>query len=81
MDYDIHPPTIYFPLIVHEAMMIEPTESETKHVLDNFIDVMIKIAQEAKENSDKVKNAPSTTIVKKIDETLAARKPDLSFKG
>ena len=81
MDYDIHPPTIYFPLIVHEAMMIEPTESETKKVLDNFIDVMIKIAQEAKENSDEVKNAPSTTIVKKIDETLAARKPNLSFKG
>lgn len=81
MDYDIHPPTIYFPLIVHEAMMIEPTESETKHVLDNFIDVMIKIAQEAKENSEMVKSAPETTIVKKIDETLAARKPDLSFKG
>ena len=58
MDYDIHPPTIYFPLIVHEAMMIEPTESETKHVLDNFIDVMIKIAQEAKENSEMVKSAP-----------------------
>ena len=81
MDYDIHPPTIYFPLIVHEAMMIEPTESETKHVLDNFIDVMIKIAQEAKENSEMVKSAPETTIVKEIDETLAARKPDLSFKG
>lgn len=81
MDYDIHPPTIYFPLIVHEAMMIEPTESETKHVLDNFIDVMIKIAQEAKENSEMVKSAPEKTIVKKIDETLAARKPDLSFKG
>ncbi len=81
MDYDIHPPTIYFPLIVHEAMMIEPTESETKHVLDNFIDVMIKIAQEAKENSEMVKSAPEKTIVKKIDETLAARKPDLNFKG
>ena len=81
MDYDIHPPTIYFPLIVHEAMMIEPTESETKHVLDNFINVMIEIANEANNNSELVKSAPNTTIVKKIDETLAARKPDLSFKG
>lgn len=81
MDFNIHPPTIYFPLIVHEAMMIEPTESESKEVLDNFIETMVKIAKEAEENPELVVNTPTTTPVLKIDETLAARKPDLNFKG
>ena len=80
MDYDIHPPTVYFPLIVHEAMMIEPTESETKERLDDFVDVMIKIADEIKSNPDKIINSPHTTPVLKIDEVQAARHPDLKFK-
>ena len=80
MDSNIHPPTIYFPLIVHEALMIEPTESESKHVLDNFIDIMLKIADEIKENPEEVLKSPQTAPVKKVDETLAARQPDLVYK-
>lgn len=80
MDSDIHPPTIYFPLIVHEAMMIEPTESENKERLDEFINVMQKIAKEAKENPEIILSAPNSAPVKKIDETLAARKPDLNYR-
>ncbi len=80
MDYNCHPPTVYFPLIVHEALMIEPTESESKEVLDNFIEVMLKIAREIEENPEEVLKSPQTTPVKKIDETLAARHPDLVFK-
>lgn len=80
MENNIHPPTIYFPLIVHEAIMIEPTETESKERLDELIDVMLKIADEAKNNPERVKAAPLTTPVTKIDETLAARKPDLKFR-
>ena len=80
MDYNCHPPTVYFPLIVHEALMIEPTESESKEVLDNFIEIMLKIAREIEENPEEVLKSPQTTPVKKIDETLAARHPDLVFK-
>ena len=79
MDENTHPPTVYFPLIVHEAIMIEPTESETKEVLDNFVDVMLKIADEAKSNPEKIISAPHTTPVKRLDETLAARHPNLKF--
>lgn len=79
MDYGIHPPTVYFPLIVHEAIMIEPTESESKEVLDNFVEIMEKIAQESKENPEIVLNAPHSTPVLKIDETLAARNPNLRY--
>lgn len=79
MDENTHPPTVYFPLIVHEAIMIEPTESETKTVLDDFVSVMLKIAAEAKTNPEKLISAPHTTPVKRLDETLAARKPDLKF--
>ena len=77
MDENTHPPTVYFPLIVHEAIMIEPTESETKEVLDDFVNVMLKIADEAKINPEKILSAPHTTPVKRLDETLAARKPNL----
>ena len=77
MDYDIHPPTVYFPLIVHEAIMIEPTESENKETLDNFIDVMKKIADEAENNPENFENYPSKTPVKKLDEVYAARNLDL----
>ena len=81
MDDNIHPPTVYFPLIVHEAIMIEPTESESKEVLDNFINVMLKIAEEIKENPDEVLKSPQKTPVKKVDETQAARHPNLTFKS
>ena len=79
MDENTHPPTVYFPLIVHEAIMIEPTESETKEVLDDFVKVMLKIADEAKTNPEKLISAPHTTPVKRLDETTAARHPDLKF--
>ena len=80
MDYQLHPPTVYFPMIVHEAMMIEPTESENKKRLDDFVVVMKKIAEEIKQNPDMVNSAPHTTPVKKVDETQAARHPDLRVK-
>ena len=79
MDENTHPPTVYFPLIVHEAIMIEPTESETKQVLDEFVKAMLKIAKDAKTNPEKVISAPHTTPVKRLDETLAARHPNLKF--
>lgn len=79
MDENTHPPTVYFPLIVHEAIMIEPTESETKQVLDEFVDAMLKIAEVTKTNPEVVISAPHTTPVKRLDETLAARHPDLKY--
>ncbi len=80
MDSNCHPPTVYFPLIVHEAIMIEPTESESKEVLDGFIDTMLKIAKEIEENPEEVLKSPQATPIKKVDETLAARHPDLTYK-
>lgn len=79
MDGNTHPPTVYFPLIVHEAIMIEPTESEHKEMLDDFVETMIQIAQTAKENPEEIFSAPHTTPVKKIDEVQAARHPDLKY--
>lgn len=79
MDGNTHPPTVYFPLIVHEAIMIEPTESEQKEKLDEFVDTMIEIAKIAKDNPEEILSAPHTTPVKKIDEVTAARHPDLKF--
>lgn len=79
MDENTHPPTVYFPLIVHEAIMIEPTESENKERLDEFVNVMLKIAKEAKTNPEKLISAPHNTPVKRVDETTAARHPDLKF--
>lgn len=73
LDYGYHPPTVYFPLIVSEAIMIEPTETESVETLDGFIDTMIKIAEEAKENPDMLKTAPHGTPVRRIDEVKAAR--------
>lgn len=81
MDENTHPPTVYFPLIVHEALMIEPTESENKERLDEFADVMLKIAKEIEQNPQRALNSPQNASVKKIDETLAARQPDLRYKG
>jgi len=78
LDYGYHPPTIYFPLIVHEAIMIEPTETESKETLDEFIKAMIAIAKEAESTPDLVKNAPNDIPMKRIDEVKAAR--DLVLK-
>jgi glycine dehydrogenase subunit 2 len=73
MDYNFHPPTNYFPLIVHEALMIEPTETENKDTLDAFADTMIKIAEETKSQPELLHNAPSTTQFGRMDEVKAAR--------
>lgn len=80
LDFGYHPPTIYFPLNVEECMMIEPTETESKETLDAFIDVMIRIAKEVEENPEVVQEAPHTTVVKRLDEAKAARKPILRYK-
>ncbi len=80
MDYKFHPPTVYFPLIVSEAMMIEPTETENKARLDEFIEVMKNIAEEVKNNPQNVLSAPHCTPVKRVDETNAARHLDLRYK-
>lgn len=80
LDFNMHAPTIYFPLLVHEAIMIEPTETEGKEVLDNFIAVMKQIAKEAAENPEKLKLAPETTPVKRLNESLAAKNLDLKYE-
>lgn len=81
LDFGYHPPTIYFPLNVEECIMIEPTETESKETLDAFIDAMIQIAKEAEENPEIVQEAPHTTVVGRLDETTAARKPILRYKN
>ena len=78
MDYGFHPPTVYFPLVVPGAIMIEPTETEPKENLDLFIDTLKKIAQEAKENPEVLYEAPTRSKVRRLDETTAARKPCLT---
>ncbi|MEA1971153.1 MAG: aminomethyl-transferring glycine dehydrogenase subunit GcvPB [Thermodesulfobacteriota bacterium] len=78
MDYGFHPPTIYFPLVVHGAMMIEPTETESKEDIDRFIEALKSIVAEAGENSDLLKRAPILPKVRRLDETAAARKPHLA---
>ena len=78
IDRGYHPPTIYFPLIVDEAMMIEPTETESKETLDAFIAAMIEIAELAKTDPDALHACPTTTCVTRLDEALAARKPDVA---
>jgi glycine dehydrogenase subunit 2 len=80
LDYGYHPPTIYFPLVVSGALMIEPTETETVETLDGFVEAMVAIAQEAKNDPELVKNAPHTTPVKRLDEARAARKPVLRWE-
>ncbi|ODJ59812.1 aminomethyl-transferring glycine dehydrogenase subunit GcvPB [Brochothrix thermosphacta] len=77
LDFGIHPPTTYFPLIVEEALMIEPTETESKETLDNFCDIMIQIAKEAEENPEIIQEAPHTTYIHRLDEAMAARKPQI----
>lgn len=77
LDHGIHAPTVYFPLVVHEAMMIEPTETETKESLDHFISAMLEIFEQAEKDPGYVKNSPHNTEVKRLNATLAARKPIL----
>lgn len=81
LDYGFHAPTVYFPLIVHEAIMIEPTETESKETLDLFIEAMEKIFEEGKNNPQIVKTAPHTLCVKRLDEVAAARKPNVKWKN
>ena len=80
LDYGYHAPTIYFPMLFHQSIMIEPTETESKETLDAFIEVMEKIAREAKETPELVKGAPHNTPVSRPDETMAAREPVLTWK-
>ena len=80
LDYGFHSPTLYFPMIVPEALMIEPTESETLETLDSFIQAMRDIDREVTENPDLVRHAPHTTPVSRLDEATAARQPDLRWK-
>jgi glycine dehydrogenase subunit 2 len=79
IDYGFHPPTIYFPLIVPEALMIEPTETETKETLDAFADAMLAIAREAAESPDLPKGAPTSAPVRRLDEVKAARNPVVRY--
>ena len=80
IDYGYHPPTIYFPLVVKGAIMIEPTETESQEVLDEFCDAMIAIAGEASENPELLLQAPVRSKVRRLDETTAARKPKLRWQ-
>ncbi len=80
LDYGFHAPTIYFPLLFHQAIMIEPTETESKETLDGFIEIMRHIAAEAVSDPDSLKTAPHTTPVRRLDETTAARQPVLRYK-
>ena len=80
IDLGFHPPTIYFPLIVHGALMVEPTESEGLAEMDRFVDAMRQIADEAESNPELLKKAPVTTRRSRFDEATAARKPVLRWK-
>ena len=80
LDFGYHAPTIYFPLLFHEAMMIEPTENESKDTIDGFIQVMHQIAKEARETPELVKTAPHSTPVKRVNDVLAAKHPILTYR-
>ena len=80
LDYGYHAPTIYFPLLFHEAMMIEPTEAESKATIDGFIEVMRNIANEAEHNPQRLKDAPLNTPVGRVDDVLAAKHPITTYK-
>ena len=80
LDYGYHAPTIYFPLLFHESLMVEPTENESKETLDGFIEVMRKIAGEAKTEPDTVKSAPHLTPIGRVDDVLAAKHPVVTFR-
>jgi glycine dehydrogenase subunit 2 len=80
MDYGFHPPTIYFPLVVPEALMIEPTETETKETLDEFAEAMLTIAREASEQPELLKEAPHHRPVKRLDEVKAAKRAVVRYR-
>jgi glycine dehydrogenase subunit 2 len=80
LDFGYHAPTIYFPLLFHEAMMIEPTENESKDTIDGFINVLRQIAKEALEDPDLVKGAPHDAPISRVDDVLAAKHPILTYK-
>ena len=80
LDYGFHAPTIYFPLLFHQSIMIEPTETESKETLDGFIEIMRHIASEAASDPESLKTAPHTTPVRRLDETTAARQPVLRYR-
>ncbi|MBQ6187151.1 MAG: aminomethyl-transferring glycine dehydrogenase subunit GcvPB [Prevotella sp.] len=80
LDYGYHAPTIYFPLLFHESLMIEPTENESKETIDGFIDVMKKIAEEARTQPELVKTAPHTTPIGRVDDVLAAKHPITTYR-
>lgn len=80
LDYGVHAPTIYFPLIVHEAMMIEPTETESKQTLDKFAEIVGKIVEEATNNPELVKNAPYTTPIRRLDDVTATKNPIYRYR-
>ena len=80
LDLGYHAPTVYFPLIVHEALMIEPTETESKETLDEFTNAMKQILTEAHENPEIIKNAPQLTPISRVDEVLAAKEPILTWQ-
>ena len=81
IDYGYHPPTIYFPLIVKGALMLEPTESESKERIDHLAEALIQIAQEAEKEPETVLGAPTKTVVSRLNETKAAREPNYRWKG
>ena len=81
LDYGYHAPTIYFPLLFHEAMMIEPTENESKETIDNFIKIMRTIAEEASHQPDSVKSAPNKTPIRRVNDILAAKHPILTWRS
>ena len=80
IDYGFHPPTVYFPLIVHGAIMIEPTETEPVEELDRFVEAVKAILKEAAENPELVKSAPHTAYRRRLDDVAAARSPKLTYK-
>ena len=80
LDYGYHAPTIYFPLLFHESLMVEPTENESKETLDGFIAVMRQIAEEAASDPDLVKTAPHDTPIGRVDDVLAAKHPVTTFR-
>ncbi len=81
IDFGFHPPTIYFPLIVDEALMIEPTETENKRTLDEFADAMLEITREAETDPETIRSAPHEAPLRRLDETTAARRPDLTYRA
>jgi glycine dehydrogenase subunit 2 len=80
LDFGMHAPTVYFPLIVHEALMIEPTETASREELDAYVEALKRISEEAYTNPEVVKSAPHNTAVKRVDDVLAAKKPVLSWR-